>query len=145
MEPRFRVVPGDLREAGDPVAVIQAELRRYPQAHAIVAGHQVRVEPQDADGFTVAFTDRRGRYRVDCEGWHAQFRDVREAVGCFTSALSPTCRLKVWRRGGVAYRWDLQAQSDGAWVQISSVSSVVVLFWCRLEVVFLQNRLLEAA
>jgi hypothetical protein len=39
----------------------------------------------------------------------------------------------------------LQAQSDSAWVRISSVSSVVAPFWRRLEVVLLQNRLLEAA
>ena len=145
MPMQFKVVPGELREPGDPIAAIQATLRRYPQAQAEGTAHRVSVAPLNAEGFRVAFTDRGGRYRVDCDGWHAEFRDATLAIGCFTSALSPKCRLKVWRRGGEAYSWELQTLSEGNWASVGAVTNWLIPFWRPREIVILQNRLLEAA
>ncbi len=147
MPVQLRVVQGEFREGGDPIAALQAILRRYPQARVASEPGRVIVEPLDSDGFIVSFKDRRrGRYRVDCAGWHAEFADETLAVGCFTSALSPACRLEVWRRGGAPYRWELQSVRNGEWVSNGAVSNILVPFWRRpRQVVFLQNRLLEAA
>jgi hypothetical protein len=132
------------QQDSDPIAALQAALRRYPQAHYDLSSDRVVVEPIGADGFRVAFFDLRGRFRVACAGWQADFDDVETAVGCFTSALTTSCRLKVWRRGGRPHRWELQTFREDQWVVVGSVGLLFYAFWRRPELAFLQNRFSEA-
>ena len=145
MTPELHAIPGDLDEPEDPIAVIQAKPRRYPQARCEVSARRVLVYPVDSTGFEVAFYDLGGRYRVFYAGWHEEFTDSESALSCSTLGLSTACRLRVWRRGGVEYRWQLEAIKGGGWVADSAVGLLLYPFWRRLEIVYLQNRLLEAA
>jgi hypothetical protein len=145
MTPELTSISGDLNEQRDPIAAIQAKLRKYPQARADISRRRVVVHPPDESGFEVCFHDLGGRYQVFCGGWHEEFTDAEAALNCFAFSLSTACRLKVWRRGGVDYRWQLEALEAGRWIADGVVGLLLFPFWRRREVLYLQNRLLEAA
>jgi len=145
MNSDFRVIPGELDEPRDPIAEIQARLRKYPQARTHITADSAIVFPTSPTGFEVGFRVGAGTYRVHCWGWHEEFTSSEEALDCFGFALSKACRLKVSTRGGMAYRWELQAEREGRWVGDSVVGLWFFPFWRRLQVTYLQNNLLEAA
>ncbi len=137
-------VPGERDEARDPIAAIQARLRKYPHARTDSTAERVVVYPTTPTGFEVDFQIHMGRYRVHCLGWHEEFPSSEEALNCFGFALSSACRLKLSSRGGMAYRWQLQYRRDSQWVGDSEVGLWFFPFWRSLEVTYLQNNLLEA-
>ena len=145
MSSDLHVVPGGLDVPDDPIAEIQARLRKYPQARAEIATDRVIVYPRNPRGFEVRFRIRAGRYHVHCWGWHEEFASSAEALNCFAFALSSACRLKVFYRGRMAYRWELQYHRDGRWVADSVVGLWFFPFWRSVEIAYLQNDLLEAA
>ncbi len=146
MTSKLHLVQGEAAYSGDPIAAIQAKLRKYPQARVESSPTRVTVFPLDATGFEVSFTLRPPGCLVSCEGWHEEFTDAESALACFAFALSPAARLRVTRRGGFSYRWQLQARTNGGeWAGDSEVGLWLFPFWARREVVYLQNRLLEAA
>ena len=146
MASKLHLVQGDAPDLGDPIASIQALLRKYPQARVESSPSRVTIFPQDDTGFVVSFEVLAARCRVFCEGWHADFQDADSALDCFTLALSPAARLRVTRRRGFSYRWELQSRTErGTWAGESEVRLFLFPFWGHKEVVYLQNRLLEAA
>jgi hypothetical protein len=103
-----------------------------------------RVPPGRRDGFEVSMQIRgSGAYNVYFNGWHEGFRDADEAIKCFLFGLSRRCRLKVFRRGSTEYKWTVQYQRDGEWVDDSTTGLLFFPFWRRRDVVFLQNALLD--
>jgi len=146
MPTRLQLVQGATPHLGDPIAAVQVILRKYPQARVESSPARVTVYPVDATGFEVSLKIHKSACHVFCEGWHEEFADPESALHCFASALSPASRLRVTRRGGVAYRWELQGRdASGQWVGVSEVGRWLFPFWARKEVVYLQNQLLEAA
>ena len=145
MSSDLHAVPGGLDVPDDPIAEIQARLRKYPQARVEIATDRVIVYPTGPKGFEVGFRIRARRYHVHCSGWHEEFDTSVEALNCFGFALSSACRLKVTSRGRMAYRWELQYHRDGHWVADSVVGLWFFPFWRPAEVTYLQNDLLEAA
>jgi hypothetical protein len=145
MTDELRVIPGGLDEPEDPIAAIQATLRKYPQAQVELSAKKVVVLPTESTGFAVTFEDLGGRYRVSCAGWHEDFKSSASASDRFALGLSSACRIKVWRRGGMAHRWQLEVRMRGQWVADGVVGLRIFPFWRRAEIIYLQNHLLEAA
>ncbi|MBK6779902.1 MAG: hypothetical protein IPG75_10060 [Gemmatimonadetes bacterium] len=146
MTSKLELIQGDAPDLGDPIAAIQAILRKFPQARVESSSTRVTVLPLDASGFRVTFEVRATGCHVACEGWHEEFAAQHPALRCFMFALSPAARLRVTRRGGFSYRWELQGRTDsGVWAGASEVRLWFFPFWAATEVVYLQNRLLEAA
>ena len=134
----------------DPLAAIQAILRRYPQAECEDSPKHVTVLPLDDEGFAVEFVvaeQRSGvaRFAVSCDGWHREFLDFDNALACFTSALSDSTRLEVWVRGSTPYKWTLQRRARRGWESMGSVGSWFVPLWRRRRIIYRRNHLLEAA
>jgi hypothetical protein len=141
----LKVIRGDLREHGDPIAAIQARLRKYPQVRSVASPHEVVVFPLDASGFTVRFRELGAHSRVECGGWRGEFQELDAALECFIAALGPASRLQVRLRGRWPYRWQLQRWQDGHWFALQETGHVLFPFWLRENRNYLQNRLLEAA
>ena len=132
----------------DPLAAIQAILRRYPQARCEDSPQHVTVFPADEQGFAVEFVVRESspvRYAVNCDGWHKEFSALDEALACFTSALSESTRLEVTLRGSTPYRWTLQLRGRRGWESLGTTSTWQLAFWRSKRIMYLQNHLLEAA
>ena len=132
----------------DPLAAIQAILRRYPQAKCEDSPQHVVVFPANDQGFAVEFVVREShpvRYAVNCDGWHKEFSTLDDALGCFTSALSDSTRLEVSLRGSTPYRWTLQLRGPRGWQRLGTTSTWQLAFWRPKRIIYLQNHLLEAA
>jgi hypothetical protein len=133
------------REQSDPIALIQARLRKYPQARYDASIGGVVVFPIDASGFTVRFRDLGDHFRVECDGWRGEFAAADAAIECFVAALGAGARLHVRRRGRWPYRWQLQFARDGRWESLPEAGRLFFPFWRSSNLVYLQNRFLEAA
>jgi hypothetical protein len=132
----------------DPLAAIQAILRRYPQAKCEDSPQHVAVFPANDQGFAVEFVVRESppvRYAVNCDGWHKEFSTLDDALACFTSALSDSTRLEVLLRGSTPYRWTLQLHGPRGWESLGTISTWQLAFWRPKRIAYLQNHLLEAA
>jgi len=141
----LRIISGDLHKYGDPIALIQARLRKFPQARYDASRHGVVVFPVDASGFTVRFREFGGHFRIECDGWRGEFNELDPALECFFAALGPASRLLVRLRGRWPQGWQLQLSKDGHWVALHESIRLIFPFWLRADLVYLQNRLLEAA
>ena len=128
----------------NPIEEIKVRLQRYPNVKYESDASSISVLPTSDEGFTVEFVVTRGRYTVSFNGWHENFNDVAEALDCFGFGLSDQCRLKESRRGNVAYRWAVESKENGQWVADSETGLLIFPYWKRLEVVYLQNRLITS-
>jgi hypothetical protein len=142
------VVPSQEQRSEDPLAAAQAILRNYPQARSEATGTEVTVYPVDASGFEVTLRSAGSLYEVCCGGWRQVVPDSRAALDLFLKALSPACRLKVTLRGGHGWRWQLQVMTGAEWRPLEEIRLLVFPFGGGLDrdqIVYLQNRILEAA
>ena len=81
MTSKLHLVQGEAAYSGDPIAAIQAKLRKYPQARVESSPTRVTVFPLDATGFEVSFTLRPPGCLVCCEGWHERIHRCRVGPG----------------------------------------------------------------
>jgi hypothetical protein len=132
-------------EADDPISVILARLRPYPQARLETYANGIEVFSREPNGFTVAFAEIDEGYRVTCDGWYAYFASPFQALDCFFKALSPAARLRITARGSTRCRWRLELATDDGWTALAQRSRLVIPFWRPPEQLLLQNHLLEAA
>jgi len=128
----------------NPIDEIRDRLARYPKARWETGPDSVTVFPVDDSGFAVSFLIADGEYIVSFSGWHEHFTDAHQAMNCFVFGLSEDCRLKVYTRGSVEYRWTVETQSSGSWVEDSTTAVLLFPFWRRLRVEYRQNRVLPS-
>lgn len=143
--PPIQEDPDITPDSRDPIAAIQARLRKYPHARVELGIDRVTVFPLDATGFQVTFADLDGKYLVCCDGWQEHFDSLDQALECFAMALSPEARLQVWYRGRMAYRWQFQVQREREWVAVTETGLLFFPFWRRRTTGYLQNNLRVAA
>lgn len=129
----------------DILAEIEQRLQKYPAAHYVREGNSLWVLPESTTGFVVAMTASDGNYTVSFNGWHEEITDSALAIDCFAFGLSDACRLQEWRRGTDAFKWTMQYQQGGEWVDDSTTGLMISAFWKPLVVVYLQNHLLPAS
>jgi len=121
---------------------IVARLGKYPQAKYKYQNKSIVVSPTSASGFEVGLSiDSRG-YTVSFSGWHEKFESREEALSCFVFGLSDQCRLKEFRRGGMAYRWTVESLERDSWIADSTTGLFLFPFWGSREIRYLQNNLI---
>ena len=121
------------------VEQIVARLGRHPELAYHMTVGSITVEPPGDDGFSVSLSQGVGEWIVAFDGWHDRFTSEDEALNCFAFGLSDRCRLRVHLRGSFAYRWTLEARTDGGWWEESTVGRLFFPFWRRLRIVYRQN------
>jgi len=127
----------------DAIEEIKARLRKYPHARYKAEDDYIVVFPTSDAGFEVALTVLEDEYQVSFEGWYEKFESKEEALDCFAFGLSAQCRLREYRRGGVAYKWTLESREDDAWVEGGTVALLFFPYWRRREARYLQNNLIN--
>lgn len=91
--------------------------------------------------FDMEFSENFHEYTVRAAGWEGHFikSNLHDALNCFLYALTHHCRVKVFSRGGVSYKWQLQFREKGKWVVYTTRYSLLYPFWKRLRVRYLSN------
>jgi hypothetical protein len=133
------------RSPDDPIAALQALLRRYPQVRYVADVDRITIYPTTPDGFEILLTTERDRCRVAFEGWHESYPTPGDALDVIELGLSPAARLEVCYCGRTPYRWTLQVERMGQWIPVSTVGLLLYPFWQRRSVRYFVNRLLQAA
>ena len=91
-----------------------------------------------ARGYEVSFWEADDEWVVFYEGWHEHFDSPEKAVQCFWDGLTGDYRIKVFKRGGKAYRWTLEIKSDGRWVSNGTTITASRL-WKKRTIEYLAN------
>lgn len=120
---------------------IKDKLRKYSYNHYEANEHSISIFPDSDNGFIVHFVVSGNKYTVFFNGWHEDFLDKQEALKCFAFGLSRECRLKEYRRGNFAYKWTVESNIDGEWLEESSTGLLIFPFWKKAEIRYFQNRL----
>ena len=123
---------------------IKAKLQKYPHVKYESDRNSISVFPASDDGFTVSLTVHSDSYTVSFNGWHEDLQSEEEALNCFAFGLTSDCRLKEYRRGNFAYKWTVESQEHGEWVEDGTTGLFLFPFWMRKEVRYLQNDLICA-
>jgi len=129
---------------------IRKKLAKYPQVSYKDSDNFIEVFPNNSEGFPVSLNVSNNTYTV-CygDGWHEDFESEEEALNCFAFGLSSECRLKVTKKAGIPYKWEVQNLFDGGqWKTDSEVGSIFILispllFWIQREEVYLTNGLFQ--
>ena len=129
----------------DVIALLQGKLRKHPHVRYEASPSHITILPLDATGFGVEVILQPHWYSVRCDGWYGAFANATDAVAFVELALSESARLEVWIRGETAYRWTFQKRQGRGWEPVSGRRSIWAPFWRRRRILYLQNRLLEAA
>lgn len=95
---------------------IKEKLQKYPDVTYTARADYLEIPAQGPEGFRVWVQERPGHYTVGFEGWHEEFTEAGAAIDCFAFGLSPACRLSVFRRGSIDYKWQVLHQVDGQWI-----------------------------
>src|SRR6478672_10815618 len=99
-----------------PLEAIRGKLSAHPELLVRDDGHSVTVIASGPNGFDVSFAHEDDGYLVSMGAWHDHFptTEAASALDCFAFGLSDSCRFRVHTRGGVDYRWTMEALEDGA-------------------------------
>ena len=126
------------------VEQVRQRLANYPHVRYKAGPAQITILPSGPAGFAISLAEAPGRYTVAFEGWHEEFTSEAEALECLSFGLSDACRLRVERRGAVAYRWTVEARDGDRWREDSTTGLLLFPFWRRRTVEYRQNALIRA-
>ncbi len=122
---------------------IKTKIRQYPDLRYESEVNSISVFPMSEDGFKVSIKVDPDSLTVSFNGWHEKFQSEEEALNCFSFGLSSDCRLREYRRGTFAYKWTVESNDNGEWVEDSTTGLIVFPFWKRQEARYLQNELIN--
>lgn len=96
-------------------------------------------------GFDASFCENFHEYTIRFAGWRQHFikSNYHEALNCFMYTLTHHSRVKVYSRGGVRYKWQLQFREHGRWVTYTTTMLWFYPFWQPVQIDYLQNAPLE--
>ena len=123
------------------ISEIKEELKKYPSLKFIVEDNTISITPEN--GFTVWLTEYENQWTVGYKGWHEEFEDQESALKCLFFGLSSTCRLKVFKRGNMEYKWTMEAEENGQWVSYSTTCLLFIPFWRRRSIIYLSNNVMS--
>ena len=126
----------------DVIKEIKARLQNYPHAQFESDDNSISVLPIESDGFTVRLVVNHDSYTVFFNGWHEDFQNPEEALNCFAFGLSSYCRLKEYLRGNIAWKWTVESQENGEWIEDSTTGLLLSPFWMKKKTRYLQNTLI---
>ena len=124
-----------------PLEKIREKLSAHPELLVRDEGESLTITASQPHGFDVSFAQDDDGYVVSFGPWHEHFSqsDADSALECFAFGLSENSRLRVHSRGGVDYRWTLEALEDGSWRTYSTTCLLLFPYWRRRNVRYLQN------
>lgn len=124
----------------DILSEIEKRLMKYPHVKFSREANGLTIRSPNDNGFDISLfvTDC---YEVNFEGWHEEFKEPEEALDCIAFGLSAECRLRVFRRGEMDYKWTLESKSDSGWQEESTTGLIFYPFWRQASQRFLQNAL----
>jgi len=125
------------------IKIIKEKLQKYPQVKFEENENSISIFPLTDDGFTVTLIVGVDDFTVHFNGWHENFENEEKALNCFAFGLSNECRLKEFRRGSEPYKWTLEYEEDGDWIEDSTVGQFISAFWKKETVHYLQNDLIK--
>jgi len=120
---------------------IKKLIDRIPDLNFEESKNYFSILPSDKKGFKVWMSIKDKYMTVGYDGWHEEFDIENDAIRCFIYGLTNKCRLKVFKRGKVVYKWIMQAFEDDQWLDFSSTIILFVPFWRKKEIIFLQNNI----
>jgi hypothetical protein len=118
---------------------IRATLAQYPSLQVTSSHDSIAVAPSTPNGFSVRLAAKNGRFTVSFEGLRERFRNEADALNCLTFGLSRGCRLRIDRRGNVAYRWTVEYLRGGHWVADRTARRRLYPFWRPLRTEYRRN------
>lgn len=124
------------------VDAIKNRLEQVPYIKYMIEDNAITVFPATAEGFEVSLHDNENFYLVNFGDWHEVFKNEEEALEYFIFGLSNNCRLKVYYRGEVPYRWIVEARDGVRWKKENKLRLFFYPFWREQKIVYLQNHLL---
>ncbi len=119
------------------ISLLIEKLNNYPELEYVQDVAYISVTP--INGFKVWLSENEATFTVGFAGWHEEFKDVQEAIDCFGFGLSDKCRLKVYKRGTLEYKWIVQALHEDKWYDESETGLLFFPFWRKKQVLILQN------
>lgn len=125
------------------IEIIKEKLQKYPHAKFEEDESSISILPISDDGFTVTLIVDVDNFTVYFNGWHENFDDDDKALNCFAFGLSTECRLKEFRRGGESYKWTVEFEENGDWIEDSTVGQFISAFWKKETIHYLQNDLIR--
>jgi len=126
----------------DCINKIKEKFAKHPDLKWEFDGSTISVTPDN--GFTVWLTESEQCCTVGYNGWHEEFSDKSEALNCFAFGLSEKCRLKVFTKGGIEYKWVMEALEDGRWVSYSTTALIFFPYWRKARISYLQNKVFSS-
>jgi hypothetical protein len=126
------------------ISRIKGQLQKYPHVTYTATPNKLEIPAQGRSGFPVWVQEQLSSYVIGFAGWHEEFSDPDEAFECFGFGLSDACRLRVFSRGGMDYKWQVLHQVNGQWSASSEVGLFLFPFWCRRQKRDLRNVVLTA-
>lgn len=105
----------------------------------------VYLPAQAMRGFDASFCENFHEYTIRFGGWCQHFvkSNYRDALSCFLYTMTHHSRVKVFSKGGIKYKWQLQFREKGRWVTYTTTMLWLHPFWQKAEVEYLQNAPLE--
>jgi hypothetical protein len=126
-----------------PIEQIKERLKKYPHLKFEESSDHIKVLPTNSSGFSVTLYFEKNEITVFYgDSWHEHFQNETEALNCFAFGLSKECRLKVFSRGNIEYKWVLEHFRQGQWIEDSTSGSLFFPFWLPKKVEFLQNNVI---
>jgi hypothetical protein len=99
-----------------------------------------RVPAKGPEGFDVWVEELGAKqWKVGFADWSEIHTDPVQVLACFALGLSNKARLEVRSRAGRDFRWTVQQQRGGQWVNGSSVEKKAFSIWPFVRTRFLQN------
>lgn len=127
--------------------IIAERLKDYPDLRVDKTSNSITVIPKFGDCFSVTITEGRFNYIVVFDTWRLGFRKneegARSAVNLLMFGLSSFCRIKIFRKAGIDYQWDVEYLQDGKWLKGVSSRLLTSMSGDEQEIRYLQNDIIS--
>lgn len=129
----------------NPLEEIHSFLKEYSDIQIQESSDSITVLSSELSGFDVSFKELKNGYIISFGEWHEYLpkgqKGANFAFGLFKFGLSDSCRLKIYRKGIVNYKCDLEykKQVSGQWDRVATQSVFVYPFWKKEQVIYLKN------
>jgi hypothetical protein len=135
---------------GDVRAELEEMLREFPAVRVEKEGNLIAAICPGENTFKVALEDDPAEVTVFLAGYHQHFSkdEQRDALGMFLTGLSDTCRVEVFSRGGIDYKWVVEAVNfQGCWSNAAMLTNpfAAMAFWRKKSQRCLQNTVVTRA
>lgn len=128
----------------EPIARIEAKLKKYPDARYELIQRGIRIAPPNARGFAITLTEEPPEWVVSFgQVSHSHFGDVEDALSYLAFGLSDRCRVREMTRGSMVQRAIVEARDGDTWKFMNTTGLLFFPFWRRKQEIVYQNNLVR--